>query len=167
MTVPNETTTRLSGRAKVAWWALVGVEGFVAAGALYGGIGLIANNALQMTDDWLIGTPFDSWTLPGVLLLLVVALPMIVAVVAEVFRLSWAYGASIVAGAAQIGWIVAQWLIMQKFFILQPVMLTAGVIILLLAWASHHGLRSKPTPTSRPHRVGAGSADQSIAAHGR
>jgi hypothetical protein len=156
MIVPDETSTRSSGPTRVARWALVGMEGFVAVGAMYGGIGLIANNALHMTDDWLIGTPFQSWTLPGVLLLLVVAVPMIVAAVAELFRLSWAYGASLLAGAAQVGWIVAQWLIMQRFFILQPVMLAAGVIVLLLAWASHRGLRSKQMSTSRPDRVGAG-----------
>lgn len=41
--------------------------------------------------------------------------------------------------AAQLGWILAQWLIMQKFFFLQPVMLAAGFGVLVLAWLAHRG----------------------------
>ena len=58
---------------------LIGIEALVSVVALYGGIGLIAGNALKMRDDWLDGTPFTSWVLPGVLLLIVVAVPMGVA----------------------------------------------------------------------------------------
>jgi hypothetical protein len=74
----------------------VGVEVFVAVGAVYGGIGLIAGNAIHISDDWLVGTPFDSWVLPGVFLLLVVAAPMTVAAVAELRRRQWAYTASVI-----------------------------------------------------------------------
>ena len=139
MIVFGQTSVSASWPMRVARWALVGVEGVVAAGAVYGGVGLIAGNAIHISDDWLVGTPFDSWLLPGIFLLLVVAVPMLVAVVAELFRLPWAYGASLLAGAAQIGWIVAQWVIMQRFFVLQPVMLTAGLVVVLLAWAAHRG----------------------------
>jgi len=139
MIVPGETSTRIPFLARMARWALVGVECFVAVGAVYGGVGLMADNAIHISDEWLVGTPFDSWLLPGFFLLLVVAVPMIVAAVAELLRLRWAYGASLLAGAAQIGWIVAQWLIMQRFFVLQPVMLIAGVVVLLLTWAAHRG----------------------------
>jgi hypothetical protein len=59
-------------RKPVARWALVAVEVLTAVAALYGGIGLIADNSIQMKDEWLIGTPFDSWVLPGIFLLLVV-----------------------------------------------------------------------------------------------
>ena len=139
MIVSGETSVSASWPMRVARWALVAVEGVVAAGAVYGGVGLIAGNAIHISDDWLVGTPFDSWLLPGIFLLLVVAVPMLVAVVAELFRPPWAYGASLLAGAAQIGWIVAQWVIMQRFFVLQPVMLTAGLVVVLLAWAAHRG----------------------------
>ena len=137
MTVHNETSTRVAASRQWARWALVGVESFVAFGALYGGIGLIAGNAIHISDDWLVGTPFNSWVLPGIFLLLVVAAPMTVAAVAELRRRRWAYTASVVAGVAQIGWIIAQWAIMQRFFVLQPVMFTAGTAVVLLAWAAH------------------------------
>jgi hypothetical protein len=76
---------------------------------------------------------------PGILLLLVVALPMAVAAFAEIRTLGWAFAASMVAGAAQLGWIVAQWLIIGKYFFLQPVMLAAGAGVLVLAWLAHRG----------------------------
>lgn len=124
---------------KTVHFALIVIELLVAVGAVFGGIGLIADNAIGMLPEWLEGTPFASWTVPGVLLLLVVALPMAVAAVAEIRYLRWAFAASIVAGAAQVGWIAAQWLIIGKFFFLQPVMLTAGAVVLLLAWWAHRG----------------------------
>ena len=75
MIVSGETSVSASWPMRVARWALVGVEGVVAAGAAYGGVGLIAGNAIHISDDWLVGTPFDSWLLPGIFLLLVVAVP--------------------------------------------------------------------------------------------
>lgn len=140
---------KVSSSSRVARGCLIAVELFVAIGAWYGGIGLIADNSIGMLPEWLEGTPFDAWTWPGVFLLLVVALPMTVAAVAEIGRLSWAYPASLVAGAAQVGWIVVQWLVMQRYFILQPVMLTMGVAVLLLAWAAHSGEPVLPRRGSR------------------
>jgi hypothetical protein len=107
--------------------------------ALYGSIGLVAGNALKMRDDWLDGTLFSSWVLPGVFLMIVVAVPMGVAAVGEWRRTRWSYAAGLVAGAAQIGWICAQWLIIQMYFFLQPVMLAAGVAVLALTWSIHRG----------------------------
>ena len=111
----------------------------VAGGAVFGGVGLIADNAIGMLPEWLDGTASASWTLPGVLLLLVVALPMAGAAFAEIRYLSRAFVSSILAGAAQLSWIVAQWLIMQRFFFLQPVMLVAGAGVLVLAGVAHRG----------------------------
>ena len=122
-----------------ARWALIAVEALVAVGAAYGGVGLIADNAIGMLPEWLARTPFTSWLWPGVFLLLVVAVPMTVAAAAELTRRSFAYLASLGAGAAQIGWIVVQWWVMQRFFFLQPVMFTAGVLVIVLAWLTHRG----------------------------
>jgi len=87
---------------RMARWALIGVELLIGAAATSGGIGLMSDS-IGMPAEWLDGTPFGSWLLPGILLLAVVALPMIVAAVAELDRASWAYAASLVAGALQAG----------------------------------------------------------------
>ena len=89
-------------------------------------------------DYWLDGTGFGSWVVPGWLLLLVVALPMTVTLVAEVRRYRWASVASLVAGMLLVGWIGAQWLAVQRFFVLQPVMLVAGLVMVALAAGSMH-----------------------------
>lgn len=137
MTSSVDRKVKVGRGSGIAHWALIGVELFVAVGAVYGGVGLMAGNAIHISDDWLVGTPFDTWTLPGIFLLIVVALPMTIAAAAEMRRLRWSYRASVVAGAAQIGWIIAQWVIMQQFFFLQPTMFAAGVAVLLLAMLAH------------------------------
>jgi len=130
MALYEGTTSTAHGHRVVA-----GIELLVAASAVYGGVGLIAGNAIGMPDDWLAGTPFGSWVLPSVLLLLVVAAPMTVAAVLELRRSRWAAVASVTAGAAQIGWIAAQLLIMQRYNVLQPVMVAVGLTVVLIAIA--------------------------------
>src|SRR5690242_2961856 len=79
-------------------FAVIGLETVAAVSAVGGGIGLIAGNAIGMPADWLAATPFSSWRVPGVLLLLVVAVPMGVAAVAELRRSSLAPLLSLIAG---------------------------------------------------------------------
>lgn len=125
------------------WWLMVALESIVAASAVYGGIGLIVNG-MGMPRDWLDGTPFRSWVLPGLFLLAFVALPMASAATAEVFGGRAAYRLSVVAGATLIGWIGAQVVILQRYFFLQPILLAAGGVVLVLAWLVHRG---QPAPT--------------------
>ena len=132
-----------TGRA----WGVIALESLTGIAAAYGGFGLIWDDAVGMPDDWLVGTPFRSWTLPGVLLLLVVGLPMAVAVVLETRRSDWAGAASVVAGAALIGWIAGELLVMQKYAVLQPVMVLIGLAVLMLAlwdWRHRALLPSRP-----------------------
>jgi len=134
-------------------WVIVVAELLVAASALYGGIGLILGNRIGMLDEWLDGTPFPSWTLPGVFLLLVVAMPMLLAATLEIRRSVWAPWASIAAGGAQIGWIGAQLLVMQRYNVQQPMMLGFGLFILLLSvWARRDHPLMPPGPGGGPHR---------------
>ena len=58
--------------------------------------------------------------------------------------------ASVVAGAALIGWIAGELLVMQKYAVLQPVMLLVGLAVLMLAlWDWRH----RPLlPCHPPHR---------------
>jgi hypothetical protein len=58
-----------------ARWALVALEVLIAVNAVYGGVGLMVNG-MGMPGEWLERTPFDSWVVPGVLLLALVAAPM-------------------------------------------------------------------------------------------
>ncbi|GAY07321.1 hypothetical protein TOK_2546 [Pseudonocardia sp. N23] len=108
-------------------------ELLVALSAIYGGTGLIWDDVIGMPDSWLSGTPFTNWVVPGILLLSVVALPMLVAAGLEVVRSPWAPIFSIAAGGALVAWIGVQLLVMQRYNVLQPVMLGAGLAVMLLA----------------------------------
>jgi hypothetical protein len=116
---------------------LIALELIIGANAVYGGIGL-ARDGLGMPDDWLTGTPFDSWLWPGVFLLLVVAVPMVVAAAAEIWRRAWAYRASGVAAGLLLGWIIVQLAVLQRYFSLQPVLFAAGLAVAALAIWTHH-----------------------------
>jgi hypothetical protein len=130
--------TRQSGRTAPRA-GLIAVEALVALAAIFGVVGLISNNAIHMEAEWLDGTPFNSWVWPGIFLLIVVALPMALAAVAEIGHNTLAYPTSLVAGAAQMAWIIVQWAVMQRYFFLQPVMLVAGSVVIALAWLTHRG----------------------------
>jgi len=54
-----------------------------------------------------------------------------------------AYGMSVAVGVVQILWIVAQVIVLQQYFFLQPTLFVLGGLIVLLAWLAH-----------RPHRAG-------------
>lgn len=139
-TSTSRSTSRSTSTAggRLARWHLIGLEVIVGVAAVYGGVGLMVDG-LGMPDGWLVGTPFGSWLLPGVFLLLVVAAPMLLAASGELAGRSWAFAASLAAGALQAGWIVAQLLIIQRYFVLQPIMFGAGVFVAALAWWVHRG----------------------------
>lgn len=122
------------GAARIA----VVLELLVGAAAVYGGIGLIVDR-IGMDPAWLRDTPFTSWTVPGVLLLLFVAAPMLVAAAAGILRSRSIVPLSLTAGCLLVAWVIGQWLIIGRYFFLQPAMLAAGVLVLLLAWCSPRG----------------------------
>ena len=146
---PTQTARRQPAEPR-AWPGIV-LELLTGAAAGYGGVGLIWHNVIRMPDDWLRGTPFTSWAMPGVFLLLVVAAPMGAAALLELRRSPWAAAASITAGAAQVGWIGAELLIMQRYNVLQPVMLGFGLAVLLLAvWSRRHQPLLPPAGPTAP-----------------
>lgn len=114
-------------------WALIGVLGLVTANALYGGVGLMVNG-LGMPGDWLDGTPFASWVLPGVALLVLVAVPQAVALVALVRDRPGADRWVLAAGVMLMAWIAVQLAVLQRYFFLQPVIFAFGAVEVTLAW---------------------------------
>jgi hypothetical protein len=126
------STPRRTHATHLARAVLVAVELLLGASAVYGAVGLLTGT-LGMSDDWLAGTPFASWVVPGVALLLVVAVPMLGAAFLEVRGHPAAATASVAAGVLQVGWIAVQLLVMQRYFVLQPVVLLAAALLLLVA----------------------------------
>lgn len=111
MAVHLRTAPSLARQAarRSAWTriALVAVSGFSAVNAVAGGIGLLVNG-LGVPREQLQGTPFDSFTVPGLLLAIVVGGSMAVAATSAWRKVSWAGIAAVVAGSVMLGWIAIE-----------------------------------------------------------
>ena len=117
--------------------ALLVVLLLVALNAIYGGIALVVNG-MGMPVEWLERMPSRSWTLPGIALVLTVAVPQLVAAWFVLRRDPRAGVVGLVAGAALVLWIVVQLLVLQHYFFLQPVIAGVGLLEMLLAgWWVH------------------------------
>jgi hypothetical protein len=105
---------------------------FLGIQAFYGGVQLI-RDAFAFPIDWLDPLPFDSWVIPGLLLMLLVGVPsfallgMHVADNANSNRLTVYFGIGVMA------WIVVQ-VFFVPFFFLQPLVFVLGLVLVLLAW---------------------------------
>lgn len=93
--------------------ALVG-SGFVAATALFGGVELLTGWPRQLPTEWLDGTPFDSYAVPGLLLGGLVGGSAVSATWAAARRsLRWPQ-LTAAAGAVMMGWTVAEVAILNQ-----------------------------------------------------
>lgn len=107
----------------------IGIEIILGLSAVYGGIGLLTGT-IGMPDTWLEGTVFGSWLVPGVALLLVVAVPMLTAAVLELRQDVRAQAVSAAAGLLQVVWIGAELLLMHRYDPLQPLVLGLAAVLL-------------------------------------
>ena len=139
------------GRRGWPAWAITGIALFLAIGAIYGGTELI-RNGFGMPLRWLSQTPFTGWTLPGLALLIGVAVPQlaVAALIAASHRRALA--ASYLAGLVLIAWIAVQLLVLQRYFFLQPVIAGLGLAELLLAGIWHRRAGSGAAP-AHPQRA--------------
>lgn len=106
--------------------AVLGIQAF------YGGVQLI-RDAFGLPADWLDALPFDSWVIPGVLLMVLIGIPsfallgMHVAGNAAADRLTLAFGCGVML------WILVQ-VFFIPFFFLQPVVFVLGLLLVGLSW---------------------------------
>jgi O-antigen ligase len=91
-------------------------------------------DAFGLPADWLDALPFDSWVIPGILLMALIGVPafgllgMYVAGNRLADRLTVAFGIGVMA------WIVVQ-VFFIPFFFLQPVIFVLGLVLVVVAWS--------------------------------
>jgi hypothetical protein len=132
--------------------ALLGLEAFAAVSALAGGIGLIGGG-IEFPSEWLDGTHFSSYTIPGVILILV-GIGQAVALAMELRPDRRAGEASMLAGLVMMGWIAGELLIVGSrgtlMLALQLIYFVNGLMIDALAYERWRDRR--PSPQSEPRR---------------
>lgn len=138
------------------------VQALVALSAAAGGVALALGEQAGSLGiipplDWLEGTPFDSYLLPGLMLLIVVGGTHSLAFVLLLRRTTWALAASAVAGCGMMIWVVVQMVFIPYSF-LQAVYFGTGlleiVLVLLLLDLFHpYPPALDPPPTVSRDRI--------------
>jgi hypothetical protein len=129
-------TVALARRVRpVAWWSLVVVSAFNALSALGGGIGMVTADGLSMPKSMLADTPFSTFTVPGLILTLVVGGTQAAAVWLLVTRRESALLWSAVAGFGMVIWIVTEIGFLHALMYAQMIYLVTGLVQLVLVFA--------------------------------
>jgi hypothetical protein len=139
----------LAGHRTWPAWILAGMLMLIGAAGAFGGVSLL-RDGFGMPLSWLHQTPFTSWVLPGIALLIGVAVPQLTALALIVSGHRWALAGGYLAGLGLVLWIAVQMLVLQRYFIMQPAIAATGGVEILLAWLwqRHAGVRSQG-PTRR------------------
>jgi hypothetical protein len=112
-------------------WGLVLVEGLVGITAVRGGYSLIATNGLGMPIEFLQSSPFESFLIPGLILLFIVGGSNLIAALLIWRRSKYALEASAVAGFGLLIWIVVEQYIIAHPHVLQLIYFALGTLILI------------------------------------
>lgn len=109
---------------------------FVGLTAIGGGIMLVLHpdgSAMNATTELLRHSPFSTFLIPGLLLLFVVGLSNAIAGVLVAFNARLGPYVALLAGAALLGWIVVQVIMVRPHHWLQLVYLATAILILIEA----------------------------------
>lgn len=134
--------------------AVLAVTAAMSLAGFFGGFALITDDNF-VPGAYLEKTPFESWVIPGILLIAFVAVPMAVAAAVAVFRKELTGLATTAAGGLLAAWIVGQLTVLDYGMVLQPAMLLAGLGI------AGAGLLLHARSGERPWRL-AGAFDETL-----
>ena len=136
---------------------LVVIETLVGLGALAGGIAILTGAFDQWLPlAWLQGTPFSGYTIPGLILLIVIGGGMLVAAATVFVQHEWAVLLSAAMGLVMIGFEIFEVVIIDRYadaiipstIAQQALMAGLGLVIFGLAsylWMSEYRQHHFPT----------------------
>ena len=111
---------------------LIAVELVLALNAFAGAV-YAFGGAKGVKREWLDGTPFNDYVIPGAILLVVVGGSLTAAAVALLRRVPTAWELSVAAGLVVIGWIVVETLMIGLVSWMQPTTVAIALLITGLA----------------------------------
>ena len=119
-------------------WVTMALLAFLSFGALYGGWALITaapgEAPMGMPLEFLRNTPFTSYFIPGLILFGLFGVGSLVGIALGLARHWSAPYLAFALGVGQMIWIVVQYLLIQVYFYLQPIMFGVGLLIALAAF---------------------------------
>lgn len=119
----------------ITYWSLVAVAIFNALSAIGGGIGMIVADGLSMPKSLLADTPFTTFAIPGLILLVVVGGTQLVSAVLLLSRGEAALLGSAVAGFGMLIWIISEIAFIHTFNWAHTIYVVAGLLQLILVFA--------------------------------
>lgn len=99
--------------ARASRTALIVLDVLIGLLGIGGGIAA-ATGVDPFPQEWIAGTPFSSYLIPGIILTLAVGVTAAVASVGMLRRARWGPLASVFAGASMIGFLVGEILILNQ-----------------------------------------------------
>jgi hypothetical protein len=145
MAVSTLTKPAIPVRPNTRPIALLAIEPFLAIAAIGGGIGLLTG-LIDLPREWIDDMPFDSYAIPGVVLLVVVGGAWLIATLSLYARHSSAPLASLAAGFVQLGWFAVQVALLGYISWMQPFVGTLAVFAIVVAWRWRSALRNDGAP---------------------
>lgn len=114
---------------------IIVIHFLVGIGAVGGGIPAVLNpnNPLGAPIDALKNSPFNNYLIPGIILLTVIGIGNLFAAVMALIRIRPYPYISGFSGAALVGWIVVQCIMLQAVAILHVIFFSIGVVLGLLS----------------------------------
>lgn len=119
--------------------SLVAMEVFVGLGAVFGGVEMVQHplSPMGMTTELIDGSPFNTYTWPGVLLLALLGIAPLVLAIGVLAKVKGAVSLSGVFGVGLMAWICVQWVILPDRLWIQPLMFSVGLVVLSLSAVLH------------------------------
>jgi hypothetical protein len=123
----------MQSRSSSIRYALGGLLLFGALNAFAGGYyGL--SGAPGVPVEWLEGSPFSDYTIPSLILFIVVGGSLLIASVAVFARFHIGRTSALTAGTILLIWIAVQVAMIGYVSWMQPATTVGGLLVLLLAW---------------------------------
>jgi hypothetical protein len=132
-TFAGRPQTIARSHSAVIRYVLGGLLAFGALNAFAGGYyGM--SGAEDVPREWLEGTPFDDYFIPGLVLFVIVGGSFMAAAIAVFAKLHRGRAAALAAAAIVLAWLVVELALIGYVSWMQPATTIGGLLILVLAW---------------------------------
>jgi hypothetical protein len=141
----------LTGLRRAVYWGAVSLSVFNALSAIAGGIGILATDGLGMPASLLTNGPFTTFTIPGLVLLVIVGGTQTLSAWLLIVRAESALLWTAVAGAGMVIWIFVEtgiiagisWLQILYFVTGAAQIIAVDALLGVVAWLPRRPLRDR------------------------